>query len=254
MSSPTALVLRHDVGIGLGNVAATLTSRGYVVTTLDTPTADLAEVDPLAWDVVIALGGAEGAYETDLHPHLAREIELLTARAAARRPILGICLGAQMLAVALGARAWRGPVHEVGFLPLAVTEAGTAGPVRHVIGVPMMQWHHDTFDLPDGVDLLATSASYPQAYAIGSWLLAVQFHPEVDEAIVDGWIERWQHEVTDVPGASAAELLAAKDTHLDAAQAASRALVGEWLDGLARSGPDRGGVAPAHASSGRLRS
>lgn len=233
MTFPTALVLRHDVGIGLGNVAATLASRGYVVTTADTPTTDLAALDPLAWDVVVALGGQEGAYETDLHPYLADEIALLAARAAARRPILGICLGAQMLAAALGARAWRGPVHEVGFLPITPTELGAAGPVRHVRGVPMMQWHHDTFALPDGVDLLATSASYPQAFGSGSWLLAVQFHPEVDEEIVDGWIERWQHEVTDVPSASAAELRAAKERHLGAAQAASRAMVGEWLDGLA---------------------
>jgi len=232
VTSSTALVLRHDVGIGLGNVAATLASRGYGVTTIDTPGSDLAALDPLAWDVVVALGGQEGAYETDLHPYLTDEIALLAARAAARRPTLGICLGAQMLAAALGARAWRGPVHEVGFLPITLTDLGAAGPVRHVHGVPMMQWHHDTFDLPDGVDLLATSASYPQAYASGSWLLAVQFHPEVDEEIVDGWIERWHHEVTDVPGASAAELRAAKERHLGAAQAASRAMVGEWLDGL----------------------
>ncbi len=231
-ASPTALVLRHDVGIGLGNVEATLASRGYTVTTLDTPGADLAAVDPVAWDVVVVLGGAEGAYETDLHPHLAGEIALLAARAAVRRPILGICLGAQVLATALGGRAWRGPSAEVGFVPITPTDAGAASPVRHVAGVPMMQWHHDTFDLPDGADLLATSAHYPQAWSVGSWLLAVQFHPEVDEAIVGGWIEQWAHEVADVPGASAPELHAATDRYLGAAQAASRAMVGEWLDGL----------------------
>ncbi|PWD50653.1 glutamine amidotransferase [Serinibacter arcticus] len=230
----TALVLRHDPGIGLGNVAPTLASHGYAVTTIDTPGGDVGALDPLDWDVVVALGGTEGAYETDAHPYLAAEIELLATRAAARRPILGICLGAQMLAAALGARAYRGDAHEVGLLAVDLTPAGTASPVRHVAGVRMVEWHHDTFDLPDGVELLATSPSYPQAYGVGRWLLAVQFHPEVDDVILDGWIDRWSAEVH--TGLTAEDLRADAAQHLDAAQAASRAMVGEWLDGLA--GPD----------------
>ncbi|GMA32513.1 glutamine amidotransferase-related protein [Litorihabitans aurantiacus] len=232
-SGPSALVLRHDAGIGLGNVATTLASRGYAVTTVDTPTGDVAGVDPLAWDVVVALGGEEGAYETERYPYLAREIDLLAARAEARRPILGICLGAQMLAVALGARAWRGDVHEVGFVPVDLTPDGVGTPVAHVAGVPMMQWHHDTFEVPVGARLLATSPSYPQAFAVDDWLLAVQFHPEVDDAIADGWIERWADDVAHLPGVDAAALTTAKEQHLAAAQRASRAMVGAWLDGLA---------------------
>lgn len=233
--TPTALVLRHDPGIGLGNVAGTLAARGYAVTTLDTPGADLGDVDPLAWDVVVALGGTEAAYEAVAHPYLAAEIDLLARRAAARRPVLGICLGAQMLAVALGATAFRGAMHEVGFVPITVTAAGATTPVRHVADVRMVQWHHDTFALPDGAELLATSPDYPQAYRIGEWLLAVQFHPEVDEEIFTGWVLRWAGEVH--TGVTASDLLAAKDRHLAGAQAASRALVDGWLGGLAGLAP-----------------
>lgn len=236
-SSPaprTALVLRHDPGIGLGNVAATLASRGYRVTTVDTPSltplALAALDDDGRWDVVVALGGTEGAYETEQHPYLAGETALLARRAERRAPVLAICLGAQMMAAALGARAYRGAVHEVGFVPITLTDAGAGSPVRHVGGVAMVEWHHDTFEVPDGVELLATSPHYPQAFRAGRWLLAVQFHPEVDAQIFDGWVERWSAEVR--TGLTAVDLLAAKDQHLAAAQAASRAMIGEWLDGL----------------------
>mgnify|MGYP003451691872 CR=1 FL=1 len=227
------LVLRHDPGIGLGNVRGTLESRGFAITTLDTPALEpgfLGALDPGEWDLLVALGGTEGAYEGDQHPYLDAEIDLLAKRAALGKPILAICLGAQQLAMALGARAYRGRVHEVGFVPISLTDAGETSPLRHIGGTAMVQWHHDTFDLPDGVELLASTPDYPQAYRAGPWLLAVQFHPEVDEQIFDGWVARWSSELTS--GVSARDLLEAKERHLDAAQRASRSMVGEWLDGF----------------------
>ncbi|WP_159096529.1 gamma-glutamyl-gamma-aminobutyrate hydrolase family protein [Miniimonas sp. S16] len=224
---PTALVLRHAPDIGLGNVAGTLAAHGYAVTTLDAPTADLDGLDVLAPDVLVVLGGTEGAYQGEIYPYLTAETALLRRRADARRPILAICLGAQLLAQALGARAWRGEVHEVGFVPIDVTAAGVSSPVRHVAGVAMVEWHHDTFAVPDGAELLATTPAYPQAYRIGPWLLAVQFHPEVDEEIHRGWVRQWADEIEDGP--TAEQLTADRARFLEGAQAASRAMVGEWL-------------------------
>lgn len=238
MTTPTALILRHAVDIGPGNVATTLTERGFTVTVVDVVTTDLGEVDALASDVVVLLGGQEGAYQEAEFPYLRGELEFVRRRAAGRGPMLAICLGAQLAAHALGGRAFRGPVHEVGFVPITPTTAAVTSPVRHTAGVAMMQWHHDSFDLPPGAELLATSPDYPQAYRIGDWLLAVQFHPEVDEEIHRAWVAQWSGELAGEAGgteeveAVRARLEADRDAHLDAAQSASRALVGEWLDGL----------------------
>jgi GMP synthase (glutamine-hydrolysing) len=192
----TALVLRHDSAIGLGNLGPTLEAHGYEIVTVDAPHADVAALDPLDADLVVVLGGDEAAYETDRYPYLTDEIRLLEARIAAEAPIFGVCLGAQLLAKTLGAGVRRGPRKEVGWLTVEPTEAGAASPVRHFAGVPTVQWHGDTFDLPDGVERLATSAEYEnQAFGRGEWLLAVQFHPEVTDEIHEDWLRDWGDEL-----------------------------------------------------------
>ena len=132
----TALVLRHDSAIGLGNLGPTLEAHGYEIVTVDAPHQDVAALDALAPDLVVVLGGDEAAYETDRYPYLADEIALLSARIAAEAPIFGVCLGAQLLAKTLGADVRKGPRKEVGWLTVEPTEAGAASPVRHFAGVP----------------------------------------------------------------------------------------------------------------------
>jgi GMP synthase (glutamine-hydrolysing) len=233
----TALVLRHGAAIGLGNLRPTLESYGYEIVTVDTPVHDVAALDPLAPDLVVVLGGEEGAYETHRFPYLADEIDLLAARVEAEAPVFGVCLGAQLLAKTLGADVRRGPRKEVGWLEVQPTEAGAASPLRHFAGVPTVQWHGDTFDLPEGVERLASSAQYEnQAFARGDWLLAVQFHPEVDDDIHDDWLRLWGHELPEY-GVSAEQLRGERAWHGPRAQAASAALLSEYLDGLeAREG------------------
>ena len=228
----TALVLRHDSAIGLGNLAPTLEAHGYEIVTIDAPSTDVPGLDALAPDLVVVLGGEEGAYETDLYPYLADEIDLLRTRIDAEAPIFGVCLGAQLLAKTLGARAYKGERKEVGWLTVEPTEAGIDSPVRHFAGVPAVQWHGDTFELPEGVERLAGSAQYEnQAFARGDWLLAVQFHPEVDDAIHEEWLRLWGHELPEY-GRSAEQLRAERAWHGPRANAASAALLSEYLDGL----------------------
>ncbi|MFF2277536.1 gamma-glutamyl-gamma-aminobutyrate hydrolase family protein [Agromyces sp. NPDC058126] len=230
-----ALVLRHDSAIALGNLGETLEGRGYEIVTVDAPTADVSALDPLDADLVIVLGGDEAAYETDRYPYLADEIALLRERIAAEAPIFGVCLGAQLLAESLGGRAYKGDGKEVGWLTVEPTEAGAASPVRHFAGVPTVQWHGDSFELPDdaGLTRLASSARYEnQAFAKGDWLLAVQFHPEVDDAIHEDWLEAWGDELPDY-GLSRERLRAERAVHGPRAQEASALLLGEYLDGLA---------------------
>ena len=235
MTAPrTALVLRHDSTIGLGNLGPTLEAHGYEIVTVDAPSTDVSGLDALAPDLVVVLGGEEGAYETDLYPYLADEIELLRTRIDAEAPIFGVCLGAQLLAKTLGARAYKGERKEVGWLTVEPTEAGSDSPVRHFAGVPTVQWHGDTFELPEGVERLAGSAQYEnQAFARGDWLLAVQFHPEVDDAIHEDWLNAWGDELPEY-GLTAEQLRAQRAAYGPQMQAASARLLGEYLEGLAR--------------------
>ncbi|KQM82272.1 glutamine amidotransferase [Agromyces sp. Leaf222] len=228
----TALVLRHDSAIGLGNLGPTLEAHGYEVVTIDAPVTDVAALDPLAADLVVVLGGEEGAYETDRYPYLADELRLLRTRIEAEAPIFGVCLGAQMLAAALGANVYPGERKEVGWLEVTPTAAGSDSPVRHFAGVPAVQWHGDTFDLPEGVERLASSDQYAnQAFRRGEWLLAVQFHPEVTARIHEDWLTAWGDELP-AYGLTSAQLRAERAHLGPRAEAASAALLGDYLDGI----------------------
>ena len=233
MTGRTALVLRHDSAIGLGNLGPTLEAHGYEIVTVDAPSTDVSALDALEPDLVVVLGGDEAAYETDRYPYLADEIRLLEARVAAEAPVFGVCLGAQLLAKTLGARVYKGPRKEVGWLEVEPTEAGADSPVRHFAGVPAVQWHGDSFELPEGTERLATSAQYEnQAFGIGEWLLAVQFHPEVTDEIHEEWLREWGDELPEY-GVTPEQLREQRAGYGPAANAASAALLGEYLDGLA---------------------
>jgi len=227
-----ALILRHDSAIGLGNLGRTLEEHGYELVTVDAPQADVAALDALAPDVVVVLGGDEGAYETDRYPYLADEIALLRERIAAQAPVFGVCLGAQLLAAALGARVYPGEHKEVGWLGVDVSAEGASSPVRHARGIRFVQWHGDTFDLPEGVELLASSPQYAnQAFGRGDWLLAVQFHPEVTDAIHEDWLREWGDELPEY-GLSREVLREQRASCGVPAEAASRAILGEYLERL----------------------
>jgi GMP synthase (glutamine-hydrolysing) len=189
MSRKTALALRHVGFEDLGTFAAPLVAAGYAIAYHDVGIDDLAALDPLGPDLLVVLGGPIGVYETEAYPFLADEIALLRARLAAQRPTLGICLGAQLMAAALGAQVSPSGTKEIGFAPIALTEAGAAGPLRHLEGVAVLHWHGDMFAIPAGAaSLAATPACSNQGFAIGAHALGLQFHPECDAARIEQWL------------------------------------------------------------------
>jgi GMP synthase (glutamine-hydrolysing) len=140
-----------------------------------------------SFDAVIVLGGAMGVYDTAQHPWLDEEKAWLQVLADKGVPVLGICLGSQLLAEVLGGRAFLSPLApEAGVVKLELTAAGRADPVLRHAGTRVFSLHQDTFEIPPRARLLALSAEYPQAFRYGS-VLALQFHPDADAALAVEW-------------------------------------------------------------------
>jgi len=181
--------VRHVHFEDLGTFESVLEGAGYAVRYHDVGRHPLAALDPLAPDLLVVLGGPVGVYESDVYPFLAEERRLLAARLAEDRPTLGICLGAQQIAAALGAGVAPTGIKEIGFSELMLTEAGRAGPLRHLDGLPVLHWHGDAFQIPDGAaHLAATGLCATQAFARGRNILGLQFHAEVDAAGIESWL------------------------------------------------------------------
>lgn len=227
------LALRHVAFEDLGLLAPLLAHRGAEVEYRQAGGQALSADEWCAADLVVVLGGPVGVYEADRYPWLAGEIAGLRERLRARRPTLGICLGAQLMAAALGARVYPGPAREIGWAACELTEAGRASCLGALAGVPVLHWHGDTFDLPAGAVRLASTAITPnQAFALGDFAMALQFHAEVDGAAIEPWLIGHACELAQA-GLSVTALRArTAEVRLGAAQAGRR-VFSAWLDTLA---------------------
>ena len=189
----TVLALRHLAFEDLGLLRPVLEARGFGrFLTLDAGVDELRDVDLDAVDLLVVLGGPIGAYDDALYPYLKDELALIQRRLAARRPLLGICLGAQLMARALGAPV-RPMAHgrkEIGFAPLTLTDAGRDSALASLaLGQPVLHWHGDQFEIPTGCASLATTPLCPhQAFAVEHVALGLQFHLESDPARLEQWL------------------------------------------------------------------
>ena len=179
------LCIEQQPNAHLGRLRPLLRAAGVRVIERPSSDDDLARVEVDRWAGIISLGGEMGAHDGARYPFLAPEIDLLERAHSAGVPILGICLGAQLLAAALGGTVTPGGCHEVGWLEVdVVTDDPLLGPARRT---RQFQWHSDAFDLPPGAELLATSPTWAaEAYRSGT-SYGLQFHPEVDVALVRAW-------------------------------------------------------------------
>jgi len=185
----TCLSVRHVAFEDLGLLGPLVSARGYDVRYHDAGIERFNAGTLLAPDLVIVLGGPIGVDDCETYPFVTDEIAAVTARLHANKPILGICLGAQMMAAALGARVARGPVKEIGYAPVTLTAAGQTSVLAPLGTSPVLHWHGDNCDLPVGCEHLASTAHCPvQAFSRMPTQLALQFHPETDPARLEAWL------------------------------------------------------------------
>jgi len=179
---------------GPGLIADELVRAGQTVVVVRLDHDDpLPEADALSGLVV--MGGPMGVHDDDRHPWLRRERALVAATAEAGTPVLGVCLGAQQLAMALGGEVTTGAVPEIGLGRVELTGPGRLDPVTgpeygglSATTIPCVHWHHDTFTLPGGAVHLAASHLFPlQAFRWGDRAYGLQFHVEVDRALAVAW-------------------------------------------------------------------
>ncbi len=232
----TVLALRHVAFEDAGLLAPLLAQRGAALTYAEAPTMDWAGLDALTPDVLVVLGGPIGVYETGAYPFLELEIAAIRARLEADRPTLGVCLGAQLMARALGAQVRPGPVKEIGYAPVQLTQAGAASPLAALADAEgrVLHWHGDQMDAPAGCDVLAHNVVTPvQAFARGSRQLGLQFHIETPPDALEAWLVGHAAEIAATPGVSPPALRAQATAHGAGVAAAGRTALSAWLDALA---------------------
>jgi len=227
---PQAIALRHVPFEDLDRFEPALVELGYRLSYCEAPTDDLAAPALAACDLLVVLGGPIGVYEEKDYPFLAREIALIERRLAAGGKVLGICLGAQLMARALGARVYPAGFKEIGWAPLQLSEAGRRSCLAALEGRPVLHWHGDTFDLPPGaVHLAATPQTPNQAFAWERHGLALQFHIETSGRGLERWYVGHSCEIAATAGTSVATLREEARRHAEALAAPARAALANWI-------------------------
>jgi GMP synthase (glutamine-hydrolysing) len=185
----SCLAVRHVAFEDLGLLGPLLSARGYDIRYHDAGIERFAPDTLLASDLVVVLGGPIGVYECELYPFVTDEIAAVAARLDANKPILGVCLGAQMMAAALGARVAPGPIKEIGYAPLTLTATGRSSVLAPLAASLVLHWHGDNCELPVGCECLASTQHCPvQAFSRTPTQLGLQFHLETEPARFEAWL------------------------------------------------------------------
>ena len=233
---PKLLVFQHVASEPLGHLDRLLRESGCRIRYVNFGREPHAQPDVRRYDGLVVLGGPMNVDQVALYPHLETEIAVIREAVNAGKPMLGICLGGQLLAAAMGGRVQPNPVPEIGWYQLHVRPQAHHDPLlRHFERTPrhVFQWHAYTFEPPPGaVPLAWTRSCRQQAYRIGDHAWGLQFHLEADEALIERWLT--------LPGGRdeierhwnarrIARIRAGNRRHLSAAETLSERVFGEFV-------------------------
>lgn len=230
------LVLQHVPSEPMGVLDPLLRAVGFRIRYVNFARDPFAQVDVSRYAGLVVLGGPMNVDQVDSYPHLLHEIEVIRAALTREIPTLGICLGAQLLAAALGAHVHPNPVREIGWYPLTLSPAAGTDPLfRHLdAAAHVFQWHAYTFTEPRDTMHLASSASCAnQAFRYRDFAYGLQFHLEVDAALIRRWLQhsQLQRELVPLGGESHARTVEAQTTmHLERSQAYAVALFAAFIE------------------------
>jgi GMP synthase (glutamine-hydrolysing) len=232
---PRLVVLQHIACEHLGLIEPLLKERGAEFRYVRPFAGEAVPKDLSGWNGVIALGGPMSANDGDRPGFIADELRLLAQALDQGAPLLGVCLGAQMIAKAAGAAVRRGGQKEIGWYPLTLTVEGAQD--RVLAGLPetfpVFQWHGETFDIPRGAVRLAGSERFPnQAFRLGEKVYGLQFHLETTAPMIREWLDLYRDEHAACGGTvqDRAAVLAATVEHGPACERRAREVFGRWLD------------------------
>lgn len=228
----TLVAVRHLHCEHLGALEPLFVAEGYAVRYVEAPTARFSEQGPA--DLLVLLGGPISVNDDRDYPFLNEELAFVAAQLRAERAVLGLCLGAQLMARSLGGRVSPMGHQEIGWGSLSPTTAGGRHPLRHVLGPErkVLHFHGETFELPAGAELLASSPlCQNQAFCLGPRALGLQFHPEVTAEQLESWWVAHTGALS-AAGLSVPRLREESYEHAPRLLAPLGAFLSEWLSGL----------------------
>lgn len=251
---PRLLVFQHVAAEPLGTLDALIRARGHRIRFHNFERQPDAKPSVDRYRGLIVLGGPMNVEDQHRRPHLTTELQAIESALRQGKPVLGICLGAQLIAHALGSPVRRHVQHEIGWYDLLTTSAGRADPVLGVLGdrAPVFQWHSRTYELPHGAAQLARTATCEQqAFRYGTNVYGFQFHLEADAALIERWLALADHRAELAAsgiGADQQSIRAATVERAAAAQRSAERVFNNFLDLVGRPNrrialPSRGGVA-----------
>ncbi|HXX53014.1 MAG TPA: gamma-glutamyl-gamma-aminobutyrate hydrolase family protein [Thermodesulfovibrionales bacterium] len=195
----SVLILKNTPSEGPGTIEDFLRERGVLYKIVNCATEGIP--GSKEFDILVMLGGPMSVNEEEMYPYVGREVALVKEFIAEGKKVFGICLGAQIMAKALGAKVYGGPEKEIGWHDIELTEEGTKDPLMKELAVhpragdfqtrfKVFHWHGETFDIPKGAVRLAKSELYPhQAFRYGEGAFAFQFHIEVRKGMIYEWLK-----------------------------------------------------------------
>ena len=246
---PRILVFQHVAAEPLGTLDPLIRRRGHRIRFVNFEREPDAQPSVDRYRGLVVLGGPMNVEERATRPHLMTELRAIERMLELGRPVLGICLGAQLLAHVLGAPVRRIERPEIGWYPLTTTDAGRLDPVLAPLGEtsPVFQWHGRHFEVPaTAVHLARTDSCEQQAFRYGDNAYGFQFHLEMDQPLIERWLAtpayRAELAASGLPHDDAA-IRALTQTHIAPMQAQAEAVFNNFLDLVGR--PDRRFVLPS---------